>query len=73
MNRRLTLKSEYLAELTDAEMAAVAGAYQVPPTEKCFTGMYPSINMPCPTIEAVCPSVQPCIDIQQTPLCPTER
>lgn len=71
MKRRLTLKSETLTELTDAEMAALAGGYALP-TEKCFTGIYPSINAPCPTIEAHCPSVQPCIAIERTPLCPTE-
>lgn len=70
MKRRLSLNSEYLTELTSAEMTAVAGAYP-DLTGKCFTGMYPSINMPCPTLEAVCDTVQNCIAIERTPLCPT--
>jgi hypothetical protein len=69
MKRRLTLKSEHLTELTSAEMSLVAGGKPDIPSldNRCLTGMYPSINMPCPTIEAQCP-----IAIERTPLCPTE-
>ncbi|HEV2889841.1 MAG TPA: hypothetical protein VGX28_05645 [Frankiaceae bacterium] len=73
MKRRLTLKSEHLTELTSAEMAAVAGAYKELQTGECFTGIYPSINWPCPTIQANCPSVQACVAIEYTVLCTTER
>ncbi|HEX8002032.1 MAG TPA: hypothetical protein VF519_04990 [Mycobacteriales bacterium] len=61
--RRLTLKREALAELTTPELAAVAGAYRPLPTQDC-TGYYPSLNAPC--------SLRECIEIRQTPLCPTE-
>lgn len=64
MNRRLTLKRENLAELTTAEMAAVAGAQDFA-SIPCLTGVYPTIDRPCPT-------VQECFEIRQTPLCPTE-
>ena len=69
MNRRLTLKREHLTELSTAEMAAVAGGYPNLPSihDRCLTGMYPSINMPCPTIDESCP-----VAINKTPLCPTE-
>lgn len=65
MKRRLALKSEHLAELTPQDLAGVAGGYQELPTRRCFTGIYPSINWPCPTID------EPCFEIRQTPLCPT--
>ena len=65
MKRRLTLRSEHLTELTRTDLAAIAGAAQDLPTQKCFTGVYPTINTPCPT-------VQDCFEIRQTPLCPTE-
>ena len=64
MKRRLTLKSEHLTELTTAEMSAV-GAAQGLPTLDCITPIILTIDTPCPT-------VQPCIYIERTPLCPTE-
>ena len=48
MKRHLTLKSEYLAPLTTNELSMVAGAAA---TTQCFTGIYPSINRPCPTLD----------------------
>lgn len=65
MKRRLTLKSEHLTELTRTDLAGIAGGIQEIPTRKCFTGVYPTINTPCPT-------VQECWAIERTPLCPTE-
>ena len=63
MKRRLVLRSEHLTELTDAEMTALAGGQDLP-SYHC-TGYYLTLNAPCPT-------VQECIAIRQTPLCPTE-
>ncbi|HEX8002031.1 MAG TPA: hypothetical protein VF519_04985 [Mycobacteriales bacterium] len=64
MTRRLTLKSELLAELTSTELAAVAGGYrELPTVDHCLTGIYPSLNYPCPTEE--------CIEINQTFFCTT--
>lgn len=40
MPRRLTLRSEHLAELTDAQLESVAGGL---PTNVC-TGAYPTFN-----------------------------
>jgi len=40
MNRRLTIKRETLAELTSAELTAVAGG-------QGFTGYYPTFDYPC--------------------------
>lgn len=65
MKRRLALKSEHLAELTPHDLAGVAGGIQELPTRRCFTPVYPTIHRPCPTVD------DPCIEIQQTPLCPT--
>ena len=50
MKRRLTLKSEHLTELTGSELSAVAGGLA---TERCFTGVYPTINTPCPTTDCI--------------------
>jgi len=63
VNRRLTLKSERLAQLSDGDLASVAGGTQN--TDKvclaltfsaceklsitCLTGYYPSLNAPCTT------------------------
>ena len=54
MKRTLTLRTEWLGELTTSELASVAGASglpcdltdDLPPTRRC-TGYYPSINAPC--------------------------
>jgi len=61
--KRLTLKSEYLAELSAAELGAVAGAGAT--LADCLTGMYPSINVKCPAdnTELIC--------YQATNTCPT--
>ena len=64
MNRRLTLKREQLAPLTPNDLAAVGGGQELQ-SFPCLTGVYPTINTPCPT-------VQECIYINRTPLCPTE-
>ena len=64
MNRRLTLKREQLAALTSDDLAAVGGGQEIQ-SFPCLTGYYPTIERPCE-------SVQPCIYIDQTPLCPTE-
>ena len=45
MKRRLALKSEYLSDLTTAELTAVAGGV----TGGCLTGVYPTFDRPCPT------------------------
>jgi len=50
--RRLTLKSEHLTELTNAELHVVAGGQATqtcerPTIDRCLTGYYPSINAPC--------------------------
>ena len=56
MTRRLTLKSERLTELTNAELLAVAaGALptndcEKPTIDRCLTGYYPSLNAPCTTL-----------------------
>ena len=47
MKRRLALKSEYVSELTTNELASIAGGA----TYGCFTGYYPTINAPCPTVD----------------------
>lgn len=47
MKRRLALKSEYLSELTTRELTAVAGGV----TGACFTGVYPTFDRPCPTLD----------------------
>jgi len=58
MNRRLTLKSEHLAELSTTELGAVVGAQAITQNQgicaslmptQCCTGYYPSINAPCTT------------------------
>lgn len=58
--RRLTLRSEHLADLTPDDLAAVNGG--APPTlktcerptiDRCLTGYYPSINAPCETLLTV--------------------
>lgn len=58
MKRRLTLKSEHLAELTTSELGAIAGAQAITTNQgicaslmptQCCTGYYPSINAPCTT------------------------
>lgn len=54
--KRLALKSEYLSELTNLELASVAGGV----TGACFTGVYPTFDRPCP-------SVQACIDVGPIP------
>ena len=63
MKRHLALKSEYLAPLTADEMSSVAGGART--LADCLTGMYPSINMPCPidNSELIC--------YQVTNRCPT--
>lgn len=56
MNRRLTLKSEHLSELTTGELAAVAGASVViltlqrpcPSVQECIASI-PSLQRACPT------------------------
>lgn len=64
MNRRLTLKREQLAPLTSNDLSVV-GVAQGLHTIPCLTGVYPTIDRPCPT-------VQECWAIRETPLCPTE-
>ena len=64
MKRRLTLKSEHLTELTRTDLAGIAGAVQPGTLRECMTGFYPTLERPCE-------SVQPCIVVDQTPLCPT--
>lgn len=64
MTRRLTLTSERLTELTEVDLAAVGGGYQLPTLRACLTGVYPTLDRPCPTQET-------CFDIEHTPLCPT--
>ncbi len=66
--RRLTLKSEHLTELADAELSAVNGGSDVklhcvaslmiagclsPATFGC-TAILPSINVDCPTLDIPC-------------------
>jgi hypothetical protein len=46
MNRRLTLKTEHLSELTASELVTVGGAGV---TTAC-TGYYTTIDAPCATI-----------------------
>jgi hypothetical protein len=46
MKRSLALKSEYLAPLTSDELSSVAGGA----TYGCLTGVYPTLNTPCPTV-----------------------
>lgn len=50
MKRRLSLRSERVAELADAELEAVVAAQQALPTQFC-TGYYRTINAPCPTLD----------------------
>lgn len=65
MKRRLTLTSEHLTELTSTDLAGIAGGQELPTLKYCpMTGVYP-------TIERSCPSVNDCIYIEHTPLCPT--
>ena len=54
--KRLALKSEYVSELTSQDLASVAGGV----TGACFTGVYPTFDRPCP-------SVQECIDVAPLP------
>jgi len=61
VNRRLTLKREQLAPLAPNDLSAVVAAYGQ--GVQSLTGVYPTLNTPCPT-------VQECI--RETPLCPTE-
>lgn len=53
MKRVLSVKREYVSELKTEELAAVAAAGSL-------TGVYPTINRPCPT-------VQPCIELGPIP------
>ena len=46
MKRRLALKSEHLSDLTNDDLALVAGG--------TLTGMYPTINVPCHTVHDKC-------------------
>jgi len=64
MKRRLALKSEYVSELTTNELASVAGGA----TTDCFTGYYPTINAPCPTVQD-CFVIAPILSLQRP--CPT--
>ena len=58
MKRRLTLRSEHLAELSSSDLGSVVGGQAITnnqgicaslmPTQ-CCTGWYPSINAPCDT------------------------
>lgn len=55
MKRRLSLKSEHLAELTAGELHVVHGGAltktcERPTIDRCLTGYYPSINAPCETL-----------------------
>jgi hypothetical protein len=61
--KRLTLKSEYLAELSSSELVAVAGGART--LADCLTGMYPSVNVQCPAdnTQVIC--------YQVTNKCPT--
>ena len=61
MKRRLSLKSEHLSELTSGELTAVAGAGSL-------TGVYPTINTPCPSVQECIASIP---TLQRE--CPTER
>jgi len=68
MKRRLSLKSEHLADLTPNDLASVAGGT----TTDLLTGYYPSINAPCvservclqvaalPTLRTPCPTLDGC-------------
>ena len=61
MTRRLSLRSEHLAELSAADLEAVGGAGSLPP----MTGVYPTINYDCTEVvyrltSAVSPSVDIC-------------
>jgi hypothetical protein len=46
---KLELSTETIRELSADEMSHVAGG--APATTDCLTGMYPTINMPCPTVQ----------------------
>jgi hypothetical protein len=48
VTRRLSLKSEHLADLTSSELESVGGA-QYLPSQGC-TGYYTTIDAPCATI-----------------------
>lgn len=60
MKRRLTLRSEHLAELTSDELTGVAGA----------SVAYLTIHRPCPTVQE-CIYIAPVLTLQRE--CPTER
>jgi hypothetical protein len=58
MTRRLTLKSEHLAELSTNELVSVVGAQAITQNQgicaslvptQCCTGYYPTLNAPCNT------------------------
>ena len=49
MQRRLALKSEHLSDLTNDDLALVLGG--------TLTGMYPTINVPCPTVHEKCANI----------------
>ncbi|HEV2889837.1 MAG TPA: hypothetical protein VGX28_05625 [Frankiaceae bacterium] len=53
MKRRLALNSEYLSDLSSDEMSNVfAGATR--------TGVYPTFDRPCPTLQVECPTLDGC-------------
>jgi hypothetical protein len=58
LKRRLTLRSEHLAELSPSDLGSVVGGQVITKNQgicaslvptQCCTGYYPSINAPCDT------------------------
>ncbi len=47
---KLELSTETLRELSADELSRVGGGADA--TQICLTGVYPTINTPCPTVQA---------------------